>query len=78
MEDKTEAIRRELQAEINSSPVTAEKTWTTAELQAEFDVVGFAAPFVVVRRRVDGVKGSLAFKHSPRVYFDFRPEEPEA
>jgi hypothetical protein len=39
----------------------------------EFSVVGFAAPFVVVRRKSDGVKGTLGFTHSPRVYFNFEP-----
>jgi hypothetical protein len=43
--------------------------WTTETLQRDFEVLGFAAPFVVVRRRADGVKGSLEFTHSPRVYF---------
>ncbi len=41
-------------------------------LQRDFEVVGFAAPFVVVRRRSDGVKGTLEFTHNPRVYFGFR------
>ena len=30
------------------------RKWTTDELRAEFEVIGFAAPFVVVRRRSDG------------------------
>lgn len=45
--------------------------WTTEEMQAEFEVLGFAMGYVVVKRRVDGVKGSLHFTHSPRVYFGF-------
>lgn len=48
-------------------------TWTTETLQAEFSVIGFAAPFVVVRRKSDGVKGTLEFTHNPRVYFNFEP-----
>jgi hypothetical protein len=51
------------------------RKWTTAELQAEFEVIGFAAPFVVVRRRSDGQRGSLEFTHSPRVYFGWRPDD---
>ena len=47
----------------------AGQTWTTAELQRDFEVTGFAAPFVVVVRRSDGAKGSLEFTHSPRIYF---------
>lgn len=45
--------------------------WDTEELVADFDVVGFAAPFVVVKRKSDGVKGTLMFTHRPRFYFKF-------
>jgi hypothetical protein len=38
-------------------------------------VIGFLAPFVVVRRKIDGVKGSLEFQHHPRFYFGFSPHE---
>jgi hypothetical protein len=51
------------------------QTWTTQELQRDFEVIGFAAPFVVVRRRSDGQRGSLEFTHSPRVYFGWRPDD---
>lgn len=47
--------------------------WDTQEMQEEFSVSGFAAPFVVVTRKSDGVRGTLTFVHSPRVYFDFVP-----
>ncbi len=47
------------------------KTWKTEELVKDFDVIGFMAPFVVVKRRKDGVKGSLEFTHMPRLYFNF-------
>lgn len=50
------------------------QTWDTQQLQEDFKVVGFSAPFVVVIRKSDGVKGSLEFKHSPRIYFGFRPD----
>lgn len=45
------------------------KTWTTTELQEDFSVTGFAAPFVVVRRKSDEKLGSLMFTSNPRVYF---------
>ena len=45
-------------------------TWTTEELRTNFEVLSFLAPFVVVKRKVDGVKGTMQFNHSPRVYFD--------
>lgn len=48
--------------------------WTTAELQRDFTVVQFCAPFVFVKRKSDGVTGTLRFTHSPRFYFDFRED----
>lgn len=48
------------------------QVWTTAEMGEEFSVCGFAAPYVVVRRKSDGKKGSLEFCHSPRFYFNFQ------
>ena len=47
------------------------KVYDTSELSAEFEVLGFAAPFVVVRERATGKKGTLMFQHSPRFYFGF-------
>jgi hypothetical protein len=46
--------------------------WTTEEMARDFEVLGFAAPFVVVRRRSDGARGSLEFTHLPRVYFNWQ------
>jgi len=50
------------------------KVWDTDQLREEFEVVGFLAPLVVVRRKSDGVRGSLMFQHNPRFYFRFQPE----
>jgi hypothetical protein len=65
MSDPTEAIRRERLAEINAEPGSREaleaeygQVWDTEQLTGEFEVIGFMAPLVVVRRRSDGVKGS--------------------
>lgn len=78
MSDSTEPIRRERLAEINTesgSRASLEaqygRVWTTQELSEEFQVLGFLAPIVVVRRKTDGVKGSLEFQHQPRLYFNF-------
>jgi len=74
--------RREAMTQIlnaNAEDVVAllaacdEKTWDTQALQEDFTVVGFAAPFVVVTRKSDGVRGSLMFTHRPRLYFSFTP-----
>ena len=48
-----------------------EKTWTTAELQEEFEVIAFLGPFVSVRRKSDEIKGTMEFTHKPRLYFNF-------
>jgi len=50
---------------------TMEKKWTTEELQKDFEVIGFQAPFVVVKRKIDNAIGSLQFNHHPRIYYNF-------
>ena len=50
------------------------ETWNTEELQRDFEVLGFSAPYVVVKRLSDGTKGSLEFTHSPRVYSNWIPD----
>lgn len=81
MSEETEPLRRARLAEINAQPGSREalesqygKVWTTQELSQDFEVIGFMAPLVVVRRKSDGVKGSLEFQHSPRYYFSFSPD----
>ena len=68
MTDTTESIKRTMLATgqpASDLAVDEGRKWTTDELRAEFEVLGFAAPFVVVRRRLDGQRGSLEFTHSP-------------
>jgi hypothetical protein len=80
MTDPTEAARREWLAEINTE--TAERAvlearygqvWDTRELAHDFIVIGFLAPIIAVRRKTDGVRGSLEFQPTPRFYFNFQP-----
>ena len=85
MTDPTEATRRELVREINTHPQGREtletvhgQVWDTAELARDFEVIGFAAPFVVAIRKSDRVTGSLQFQHHPRFYFAFKPDTPSA
>ena len=70
--DETETIRRQMVASINAAPGSRAdleskygKVWSTSELTEDFEVLGFMAPFVVVRRRLDAVRGSLMFQHDP-------------
>jgi len=78
--DTTETMRREMceamrAADPDKAALEAEhgKVWTTDELTADFSVEGFMAPFVVVTRRADGVRGSMMFRSHPRFYFGFSP-----
>lgn len=78
MPDETEGLRRQRLAEINAEPGSREaleatygQVWDTQQLRDDFEVIGFMAPLVVVRRTADGVKGSLEFQHNPRLYFNF-------
>jgi len=86
MGDPTESIRKELihdiEGQVRSADDAAErarlvrlwgKVWNTDELQAEFTVHGFGAPFVIATRISTGEKGSLMFQHSPRFYFGWEP-----
>lgn len=82
MSDETEPYRRQRLIEINAEPGSREaleaqhgQVWNTDELGRDFEPIGFMAPFVVVRRRSDGKKGSLEFQHNPRFYFGFSPHE---
>jgi len=50
------------------------RVWNTEELTREFEVIGFLAPYAVVRRRADDVTGSIRFQHEPRFYFCFERE----
>ena len=77
--DPTEAYRRQRVAEINANPGERElleakygQVWDTDEMCAEFEAIGFLAPFISVRRLSDGKKGSLEFQHNPRFYYNFR------
>ena len=83
MNDDTESIRRQQLSEINAQPGSREaleaehgQVWDTDELRRDFDVTGFLAPYCIVRRKLDGQKGSLMFQASPRFYFGFEPHNP--
>jgi hypothetical protein len=83
MQDPTENARRARQAELNNEAGGRQlledlhgQVWSTDELRAsQYEVIGFMAPYVVVRDKVTGKKGSLEFQHSPRFYFSYRADE---
>ena len=76
-----ETIQRARLVEINANPngraALEEKhgqVWDSDELRQDFEVLQFAAPWLVVKRRADGVTGTLEFQHSPRFYWGFRED----
>ena len=86
MNDITELPRRIMVNEINSKTQGESKSdtrlrleadygqdnvWDTSEVSQIFSIEGFMAPFCVVIRRSDHVKGSVEFTHSPRLYYNF-------
>ena len=78
--DTTENARRELTSKLNSqagnrASLEAKygQVWDSDQLRQDFEVKGFLAPLVAVRRKSDGVAGSLMFQHAPRFYFCFVP-----
>jgi hypothetical protein len=77
-DDPTEEIRRQLALVINASPRSREvlesefgPVLDPTELARQFEMLGFRAPFVVVRRNSDHQVGSFLFQHHPRFYFSF-------
>jgi hypothetical protein len=83
----SEYVRRQGVAQINGAVESDNKdqerkrleaengqVWDTTELSRDFEVLGFCAPCVVVRRKADGVKGSLFFQHNPRLYYGFEKD----
>lgn len=80
-QEELEEARRALQGEINlpeAGRLDLEtrygQVWNTNELTEDFEVLGFTAPFVMVRRKSSNKRGSLMFQHSPRFYFSFSEE----
>lgn len=80
-DDPTEQIRRDMVDEFKSNPneraqLEAQygQVWDTNALQLDFEVLGFMAPFVVVKRKATGEKGSLMFQSNPRLYFGWAPD----
>jgi hypothetical protein len=84
MEDVTEGIRRAEVARINGEIESDNKDDERKRLEAlygevldkvqmmeRFEVLGFMAPYVVVKRKTDWKRGKMEFQHHPRFYFNF-------
>jgi len=81
MKDETEDIRRARVSELSEEATNRAEletrygqVWNSQELRGEFEVIGFAAPLVIVRERKSRKLGSLEFQHSPRFYFSFQED----
>ena len=81
MSDPTEGARRKMVEEINRNPdgraelaLKHGPVWDTDELQRDFTVRSFMAPFVMAMRKADGKVGSLMFQDYPRFYYGFRED----
>lgn len=80
MTDQTENARRELVSELNQDAERRKleakygEVMTTSEMQEQYTVEGFLAPFVVCRRKADGKRGTLMFSHQPRYYFGWQED----
>lgn len=57
------ATREQLEAKFG-------QVWDTDQLRAEFEVLGFSAPYITAIRKSDGQRCSLEFTHDPRFYFN--------
>jgi hypothetical protein len=83
IDDPAEAIRRVLRTKINSEATDRAglesrhgRVWSPAEMAAEFEVLEYKAPLVVVRKRSDQKLGSLFFQHHPRFYWGYEEDKP--
>jgi hypothetical protein len=52
--------------------------WNDDSLMAAFEASHFVPPYVRVIRRSDGVRGTVLFIDTPRLYFSFVPESIDA
>ncbi len=62
---------KDLSPQVHQQIVDAGECWTTDEVTAEFEILGFMAPFCTAKRRSTGERGTLAFVHRPRLYYDW-------
>lgn len=76
-----EAMRMKMASIINSKPKTREEltkdfgnVYDCEDIHTAYEIIGFAAPFVYVKEKANGKKGTLIFQHNPRFYYSFEEE----
>lgn len=67
-------IEKTMRVDLESA-YGVENVFTTDQVREMFEVIQFAAPCVLVKRKSDGKRGLLTFTHMPRFYFDFTVTE---
>ena len=50
------------------------RVWTAEAFAREFELLGLLISPAIIRRKSDGLKGTIRFEGNPRVFFDFQPE----
>lgn len=50
------------------------KVWDHDELVQEFEITAIVAPHAVIRRKLDGVVGTVEFQARSMYYHSFRPQ----
>lgn len=51
------------------------KVWDNGQAHLEFEVIGYMLPLTIVRRRSDGVIGTLSSTMGCSFYFDWKPRD---
>ena len=89
MNDTTELARRlgvaAINADVQSNNPEMERArlkrihgddnvWDTHCLGERFEIIGFMAPFCVVKDKTTNKKGSVEFQDYPRFYFNFQSD----
>lgn len=81
MNEATEMYRRQKFLSLNRESANRAKlqerhgqVWDHEQMQKEFSVRGFLAPYVMVTNKETGARGVLEFQNSPRFYFRWTEE----
>jgi hypothetical protein len=74
--------RQRLEEELNKAPMDRPaleerwggNVWDEQQLRSKFEILGYRNPFIVVRRKVDQLIGTMVFQNAPRFYWGFDPD----
>jgi hypothetical protein len=76
-----ESLRSLVGEELNHFPHSREeleqieqRIWDEFQLEQDFTLLGFRRPFAMVRRKHDGICGTVLYQDSPRFYYGFEKD----